>query len=331
MQNRELKEQDIRPEAIFNEYLALAKIDGQTYFPFHNREEIVCPGCEKMGEVAFEKNGFIYDECQSCHTLFVNPRPLASDFSRYYMESPSSKFWVTTFYKETAEARREKLWKPKAELIKSITQRYCATEQTVVDIGGGYGIFAEVMRELTSQPVVVIEPSPSMVETCQKKGLNVVAKFLEDVSANDLPVTPKLFVSFELFEHLHNPAYFLAHLYNLMSIGDMFIFTTLSSAGVDIRSLWQDSKAVFPPHHLNFFNPSSIRVLLERQQFKVLEVTTPGKLDIDILCNNKELIKDRFWQIFVDQADSDQRSKMQTLLSENGFSSHMMVVCCKTS
>ena len=43
-----------------------------------------------------------------------------------------------------------------------------------------------------------------------------------------------------------------------MSAGDLFIFITLSSTGVDIQGLWENSKSVSPPHHLNFFNPYSI-------------------------------------------------------------------------
>ena len=208
--------------------------------------------------------------------------------------------------------------------------RYCSYEHTIVDIGGGYGIFAEVMQELTEKKVIVIEPSSHMVAVCREKGLSVIEKFLENVTPNDLSIGPKSFVSFELFEHLQNPGHFLDHLYNLMQIGDLFIFTTLSGMGADIRALWQDSKSVFPPHHLNFFNPSSIRLLLKRHHVDVLEVTTPGKLDVDILSNNRAFIKDRFWQIFVDQADSGQMEKMQAFLADNGLSSHMLVVCRKS-
>lgn len=325
------KEEEIRPSAVFDQYLSLSKADGFDYFPLHEREQIVCPGCEKKSDLAFEKNGFSYEECRSCHTLFLNPRPFAAAFTRYYTESESSKYWATTFYQKTAEARREKLWKPKASMIKAVMQRYSTTEHTIVDIGGGYGIFAEVMQELINKPVVVIEPSSHMVSSCRTRGLNVVNKFLEDVVRSDLPITSKLFVSFELFEHLHNPAYFLDHLWNLMQAGDLFIFTTLSGAGADIRALWQDSKSVFPPHHLNFFNPKSIRLLLERRHFQVMEVSTPGKLDIDILCNNRSFIKDKFWQYFIDVADVSQMLNMQNFLSDNELSSHMMVVCRKST
>jgi SAM-dependent methyltransferase len=323
------KEEEIRPAGIFDEYLSLARIDCSTYFSNDERVRLSCPACNQPGEFAFDKNGFVYEHCSNCYTLFVSPRPLASAFSRYYTESESAKYWATTFYKKTAEARREKIWKPKAELIKNILQSHQMFSNLLIDIGGGYGVFAEVMRELAGYSVTVIEPSNYLADVCKQKGFNVIEKFLEEIQSNELPTSQKTFVSFELFEHLHDPGYFLQVLFSLMAKGDFFIFTTLSSSGVDIQALWQDSKAVSPPHHLNFFNPYSIRLLLERHAFNVLEISTPGKLDIDILEKNRTQIKDRFWRMFVDQASVEQKEKMQEFIAEQGISSHMMVVCCK--
>jgi len=325
-----MKETEIRPQDIFNEYLRLAKIDTETYFANSLRDEINCPACNTFGHHSFRKANFDYSECPSCQTLYVNPRPVADSFFSYYRESPSSKFWATTFYSKTAEARREKLWKPKARAVYDIISKYADTINTVVvDIGGGYGIFAEEIKMLMSTQPIIIEPGPHLALICRDKDLEVIEKFLENVALADLPLVEKAFVSFELFEHLHNPENFMKHLYRLMSPGDLFIFTTLSGTGVDIQVLWENSKSVMPPHHLNFLNPNSIRILLDRCRFKTLEVTTPGKLDIDILVNNKDMIKDRFWKNFVSFASNNQKKHWQKLISNSDLSSHMMVVCKK--
>ena len=80
-----------------------------------------------------------------------------------------------------------------------------------------------------------------------------------------------------------------------MGNDDLFVFTTLSGTGADIQLLWENSKSISPPHHLNFFNPYSIKLILERTGFDQILVTTPGQLDMDILSTNFKLIKDRFW------------------------------------
>ncbi len=321
-----MKEHDIRPAALFDEYLRLTDKDTQTYFSDVERVEGVCPGCCGEGRFAFEKGGFAYQSCPQCYTLFVNPRPVAEAFNSYYTESPSAEFWATTFYKETADARREKIWRPKAQLIWEKLGRLGAQDRTVVDIGGGFGIFAEVMQEISGRPPVVIEPGPALAAACRRKGFAVVEKFLEHVDPIDLPPGPKVFVSFELFEHLHDPARFMEQLRGLMQPEDIFIFTTLSSAGVDIQILWENSKSVSPPHHLNFLNPKSVSLLMRRCGFEVLEVTTPGKLDVDILLNNRENVQDRFWQMLLDTSDDNERNMWQRFLADSGASSHMMIV-----
>jgi len=324
-----MKEEEIRPQKIFDEYLSLAKQDTETYFSEVEKISSVCLACESVADHAFDKNGFSYEVCPNCQTLFVNPRPVALAFSKYYTESPSSRYWASTFYKETAEARHEKLWKPKAHLILQTLEKYNSSEYMLVDVGGGFGLFAEEIRSLSGKTPVVIEPGPDLAAACRDKSLHVIEKFLEDVAPADLPSGAKAFVSFELFEHLHDPSAFLGQLMELMNSKDLFIFTTLSGAGVDIQTLWEDSKSVMPPHHLNFLNPRSVELLLNQLGFESLSITTPGKLDIDILENNFEAIKDRFWRTFIATASPDQKEEWQAMIAASGWSSHMMVVCRK--
>jgi hypothetical protein len=324
-----MKEEDIRPKKIFDEYLRLAEADTHKYFGDVERAPCACPACDGPGQFAFSKHGFAYESCPACHTLFVSPRPVHEAFSRYYTDSESSKFWATTFYKETADARREKLWKPKARMVNDALARYGAANHSVIDIGGGFGLFALEMQALSGREVTVIEPGPHLAGACREKGLRVVQKFLEQVDDADLPGGGRAFVSFELFEHLHSPHAFLRRVYELMCSGDVFLMTTLSGTGVDIQALWADSKSVSPPHHLNFLNPTSVDVLMRRLGFELLEVTTPGKLDIDILVNNQAFIKDRFWKTFAASASEDQRAQWQALIAASGWSSHMMAACRK--
>ena len=324
-----MKEEEIRPQQVFEEYLRLAEADVRRYFLDVPRSEIPCPACGKEGQFAFLKKDFEYNECAACGTLYVSPIPEPEAFIRYYQESESAKFWATTFYQVTAEARREKLWRPKAENVWDILRANNASSHSLVDIGGGYGIFAEEFFKITGKNVTVIEPGPLLAKECRNKGLEVIEAFLDGVRSEQLPACPKMFVSFELFEHLHSPGAFIECLAGLMQSGDLFLLTTLSGLGVDIQALWEDSKSVSPPHHLNFFNPYSIRLLLEKSRLQVIQVTTPGKLDIDIICNNVSCIKDRFLRSFVQFAEEKYKERWQVLISETGWSSHMMVLARK--
>lgn len=248
-----------------------------------------------------------------CKTIYVSDRPERKYFNAYYTNSESTKYWATTFYEATQMNRRKLLWKPKAKMILDKMKNYTSNAEMIIDIGGGYGIFIEEFLKISSMKHLIIEPSEYLSKVCEDKGLKVLVKFLEDINKNDLPEITKSFVSFELFEHLHDPKNFLETLHNIMNKDDIFIFTTLSGMGVDIQTLGEDSKSISPPMHLNFFNPKSIEILLNRIGFKMLEVTTPGKLDINIMENNIDKIKD----------------KIQEFISNNNLSSHMMIVWSK--
>ncbi len=324
-----MKEDDIRPKKIFNEYLRLTKEDVKKFFFNVELEHIKCPACEGNGSFSFCKENFYYYECDNCKTLYVNPRPKKKFFDSYYTDSASTEFWATTFYKETEQARREKIWKPKAKLISEKLNSFLNGSFTLIDVGGGYGTFSEEISPFIQNKPIIIEPSLHLSKAARSKGFQVIEKFLEDIISSDLPNGKKCFTSFELFEHLHNPKEFLEVLFNLMNKDDLFIFTTLSGMGVDIQVLWENSNAVHPPHHLNFLNPKSIAMLLSKIGFKIEEITTPGQIDINIMENNKENINDRFWKNFLEYSSEKEKKVMQKYLSENLLSSHMMIVCRK--
>jgi 2-polyprenyl-3-methyl-5-hydroxy-6-metoxy-1,4-benzoquinol methylase len=323
-----MKEKDIRPKKLFERYLYLSNLDIKKYFN-NTKEKINCIACGKKGKFSFKKKNFSYCECSNCRTLFVNPRPKRQAFLDYYTKSPSVKFLANSFYKKTKESRRKAIWKPKAKMIFEILKKNRAKNWSCIDIGGGNGIFAKEILKLTKSDVIVIEPSPFLANECRKNKLNVIQKFLEFVKKKDLPSNKKIFTCFELVEHLHNPSKFIKNVRKLMNKGDLLALTALSSTGADILTLWNKSKSVSPPHHINFFNPKSILIFLKKHKFKILDISTPGKIDVDILDNDKLLIKDRFWKTFLMLASKTEKLKMQNLISNLNFSSHMMAVCKK--
>ncbi|PPB60639.1 class I SAM-dependent methyltransferase [Campylobacter hyointestinalis] len=324
-----MKEEEIRPQRLFDELLRLNKEDVAVYFINSKYKKINCPACGNLGSFTFNKNSFNFDICDSCKTFYVSPRPDKESFDNYYMNSESAKFWANGFYKATENSRRVKLWKPKSKLIKKIIDKYSPDAKCIIDIGGGYGVFIEEFLKLCNINHLIIEPSRYLSQICREKNLNVLEKFLEDVNIKDLPKENKVFVSFELFEHLHDPKLFLEILFQLLNKNDSFIFTTLNGMGLDIQVLQDESKAVSPPMHLNFFNPKSIKILLDKIGFKCIDIITPGKLDINIMENNVDKIKDKFWKNFIGYSNKEEKNKMQNFISNNRLSSHMMVVCRK--
>ena len=110
------------------------------------------------------------------------------------------------------------------------------------------------------------------------------------------------------------------------------MITTLSGQGFDIQLLWEKSKSLNPPHHLNFFNPESISLLLERSGFKIMEISTPGRLDWDIvegMVVNEKIDAGRFWNFLADRGSHECKRELQDWISKYKLSSHMMILARK--
>lgn len=325
-----MKEEEIRKRDILNRYLEMVQEDSAQLFQDRSAfMKIDCPACGNTEPVSqFDKMGFSYVQCGKCETLFVSPRPTYKDLMKIYVDSPSTRFWVNDFFLPMAEARREKIFKTRAEFI---AERFPAIRSgRTADIGAGFGLFLEEMKlRWPASDIVAIEPSIDMAKICREKGLTVLETTLEDVDPDE---RFDLMTAFELFEHLHDPLPFVEKAYNLLNPGGYLFLTTLNGFGFDVQILWERAKSVFPPHHLNFFNPRSMETLLVRKGFEIVEIATPGQLDWDIIegaYQHDGLDPGRFFKTVSRYGTAEAKRDLQQWIRANNFSSHMRVIAKK--
>jgi len=324
-----MEESDIRPQKLFQKYLELCAADAETYFISSQRNDLPCPACGNQdSEPVFEKSGFGYAVCRSCQTLYQNPRPLLEDFSRFYRESPSSRFWAKKFFPEVAEVRREKLFKPKVTELARLCQNENFKPMAVADVGAGFGLFLEEWRNLFPETLTIaIEPNPDLAEICRSKKLQVIENFVEET--NPLHNKIDMVVAMELIEHVHDPHEFCLSLKHLLRDGGKLLLTGLTVDGFDIQTLWEHSKSVSPPHHINFISIHGFEKLLTRTGFSNIRIFTPGKLDVDIVKNfmtekPNALLNQRFIRNLLCRSE-DTLMDFQIFLSDHQLSSHCWV------
>ena len=327
------KEKDIRDNKILKKYLKMVRKDSESILKTKNSMEYINPNKWGLGKTQkeFEKSGFVYEKCLETGTLIVNPRPKFNILNEFYSSSKSGEFWVNKFFLPKSEIRREKIFRPRASFIKQKFRRLNSSK--IGEIGSGFGIFIEELQKLHSSKLNIeaIEPSSLMAEICREKGINVNENMLERIS----PTTNRydILICFELFEHLQDPLDFLERCFKLLNPGGYLIITTLSSHGFDIQLLWEKSNSIFPPHHLNFFNPVSIKKIFSIAGFCNIEINTPGELDVDIVRNfikNEKINLPRFFETVLKHGASDLFSELQVLLKNHNFSSHMRVIAQKS-
>jgi 2-polyprenyl-3-methyl-5-hydroxy-6-metoxy-1,4-benzoquinol methylase len=331
-----MKESEIRPQQMFNDYLATARRDAETLFTDRSRwVRVPCVACGgNESSAAFVKIGFPYRQCDDCGTVFVNPRPEAALLDNFYQKGESVGFYSDRFYRETEEARRKKIYRPRAQTVQGICDAGKVDRcETFVDVGCGYGIFLQEIQEIQRfRQVIGLEPAPNLADVSRAKGFKVIQKPVEAVRESE--VSADFATSFEVIEHVFSPLDFLQSIRQLLRPGGVLMFTTLTISGFDLQVLWSNSKSIFPPHHINFMSVDGMKRLMVRAGFEVVDVTTPGKLDVDIVANalkeNPAIEVPRFVQALLRQHPSPATENFQQYLQDNLFSSHIRSLARRT-
>jgi hypothetical protein len=328
-----VKEADIRPQELFNRYLELSRQDVNSFFGAGGaRVDVPCPACESSQEEStFVKQGFRYVLCGGCGSLYVSPRPPEERLSAFYLEAESVRFWSTHFYKQTADARRVKMFRPRAELAREVATRYGSGHGRLVDVGSGYGIFLDEARTLDwFDSVIGIEPNPDLASVCRSIGVPVIEKQVEAVVEGEC--VADLATAFEVLEHVYDPHTFLVAMRNLLSPRGLIMLTTLTVSGFDIQVLWEHSKSVHPPHHINLLSLEGISTLVRRAGLQLLELSTPGQLDLDIVANildeDPSIAQPRFVRRLL-ASDEGTQAAFQAFLSAHRLSSHVRLIASR--
>ena len=332
-QQSTLNEESIRPKNLLVSEDLLQQEERKEFMAMkHKFVSVPCPACGiEKSKPRFDKHGFDFVECTDCETVYVNPRPSSEMLDTYYSTSKSIKFMNDFIFAATDDVRRERIFRPRAEKVVEVCQLHGAKNKLLVDVGAGFGTFAEVIQENGHfDKVIAVEPSPDLANSCRKKNVEVLEKPIEKVELDN----PSVITNFELIEHLFCPKDFIQACAGVLSQGGLMLLTTPNIKGFDLQVLGTLSNNIFAPNHLNYFHPASLSLLLERCGFEVLEVLTPGKLDAEIVrgrIQSGELdVSDSPFlrQVLIEEWDRVGQA-FQDFIATNKLSSHMWIVARK--
>lgn len=113
----------------------------------------------------------------------------------------------------------------------------------------------------------------------------------------------------------------------------LVIFSCPNGQGFDV-AMMQDYSNTIDHEHLNYFNTDSITHLLKRTGFAAYQISTPGKLDVELVKNFtlkkkniNELINHRI--SWIKKTKQQELQILQKWIARNKLSSHMFVVAKK--
>src|SRR5262249_33496425 len=137
---------------------------------------------------------------------------------------------------------------------------------------------------------------------------------------------------FEVLEHVFDPLAFVQAMAALLKPGGHVLLSSLGADGFDIQVLWERSKSVSPPHHLNFMSVAGFERLFSREGLTGVRALTPGRLDVDIVRNgvaaDPGVLDNRFLELLLSRGP-DVLDAFQRFLADNRLSSHVWVLAQK--
>lgn len=159
--------------------------------------------------------------------------------------------------------------------VQLLIGKYSFDSMKVLEIGSNYGSYLLYWGE-TSEG---IEVQPHMAKFTEALGRRTYILNVEDGFTDVIPMESYDAISTNnLIEHLVAPHLFLARLHRLLKPGGFLAIGHPVVPPVWIRSIWKrlGYKGWLAVEHINFFTPTTIKLMLERSGFRVVDQYFPG-------------------------------------------------------
>lgn len=329
------RELEIWPSKSFDRYLEISEKEvKRLLIDKDNLVDVLCPACDSdRKRKGFKKFSLEYVECIDCKTLYVSPRPTQENINNYFVESAAIGFWHSHVVKESLKGRIGHLFRPRAMWVANLTQEFFESPRIFVDANSMYNEFLEEIDKLNLfKNKIILDPMIDIEESLnEKKGFKVINKSIMSVDSNE--VNANVVTAFAVIDRVFNPEKFLRTVKSLLIDGGLLFFTTSTISGFDLQVLWENSKTIFPPDHINLLSIEGIVKLSERCGFEIIELSTPGQLDIELvknaMQNNDKLKLPRFISYFLKNRDKNAHRSFQEFLQQFKLSSHVRVAVRK--
>ena len=276
-------------------------------------------------------------KCNVCGSESVNPVPSEAALIDYY-NNGKCNIMLDQLLKSRNKKSNNFITEDRVNVVLDLISRIDKSEIKVLEIGCGSGVFLSKLKYFIAKhfpeqkiDLAGIDIDANAIESSEDKDLKLTVAnaetYLKTVSARY-----DIILHFELIEHLADPYEFMGCLHRLLSADGVMYFSTPNGDGLEmLASGYNDFRllahSIFPPMHLNAFSVANIGHFAIRSGFKVVDVWTPGKLDIDMLSLCENEIDDGLKAI---SALSDEvKGAVQHLVSFLRGSSHMQCILRK--
>lgn len=265
--------------------------------------------------IAHAKGHDIVD-CAACGFKHAMPLPKPEALEQAYRENYYAE-GKPTFLDHAGE---DQAWAELAQIdrLEIFEHHLAPSRRRLLDIGSGPGFFLKTAKS-RGWDVLGVEPSRQAASHARGLGVEVVEGFFNAETAPALGCFDVVHLN-NVLEHIPNPIALLVLARDLLVPGglicvnvpnDFSPFQLAARAAAGAPEWW-----IAPPHHLNYFDFSSLAGLLERLGFEVVERMTSFPMEAFVMMGDNYV-----GDAALGRACHDKRKKFDLALDAAGLKS----------
>jgi len=253
----ELTQRAMRPADLLDAYLAHVQADVTRFDLLRGGRERGCPACGGEGAFDCERLGFSYKRCLSCQSMFVSPLPDPDRLARYHTEGDAERFRREKVLPMTADVRTRHAEAPRARWALAAAAARLGSGLTFAQMG----VDSPQLHELLSVSASVVRSSEEAIDG------------YADASADCV-------IAFDLLERSTDFSRTLHRCRAALRQAGLLFVATMSGDGFEVRMLGAHTRSLVPPVHLQLLSYAGWLAALAREDFTLVEYSTPGELDV---------------------------------------------------
>ena len=205
------------------------------------------------------KKKFRVIKCLKCNLVKLSPFPKISYETKQYRNLYNQGLKKKNYLKFSNVDQKPEFFSINRKLF---------SNKVVLDYGCGYGFFLDNIKK-KAKKTLAIEPQKNFQDLIKSKGHQIVDHKLPDVKyLNSVDVV----TSFGVIEHINNPLNYLKLAFKLLKKNGIFYVCTDNFEDILMQvNLKEFNEFYFRTAHSWYFNNSSLRNLLLKSGFKILE------------------------------------------------------------
>lgn len=274
-----------------------------------------CPICKKHSEKYFyTKWNVDYLCCTECKSVFA---VYDEDVVEQYQKLQELvQLRLEDNYQEQITRGRENIWEEFLDWISVRAFRFMRRNKglNIVDIGNRFAGYTERIKES---------------EMCDKYDLRY--SILKDNSYQIKDSEADMVFYLDQMQKELNPEERLLELRKCLKDDGLLVLNTRAGSGFDIITLKENNAKIYPYEHIFLPSINGLIMLLEKCGYEVLEITTPGVMDVKYVMDSKDKLDDRegFVHYLLQKNDQGVLQEFQRFLQKSCLSSFVCVIAKK--